>query len=397
MKWSMIPIVAVLLAIYTALNYYIGLRGAQAFGHLLGPRGLRMAWALYWLVVYLYMAVRLLGDRLPSQVKRPLIHAGAYWMAAMVYLLMLLIIIDLFRGAAHFASLTVNQPEQLRFHVGVLVAGLVLGILIYGTWNARHPRQVGYQVAFFQPPAQASIADSNHRSPSPLQVALVSDIHLGTIVGSSRLEKLVNQLNEMDPDMILFAGDIIDENVNHFIDDRMDEIFSRLNPPLGAYAVLGNHEYYGGHLEDIVHHLQAAGIQVLRDEGILIKDSFYLVGREDLASERFTGSPRKPLADLLDGIDPETTPVLLMDHQPKDWQESKAAGVGLQVSGHTHRGQLFPFGFITERLFDEDWGKLEEGDQTLIVSSGFGTWGPPVRTGNRPEIVMITLVERTDF
>ncbi|SMP60260.1 metallophosphoesterase [Anoxynatronum buryatiense] len=393
MKWSMIPLVALLLAIYTALNYYIGLRGVQAFGHLLGPRGLRMAWTLYWLVVYLYMAVRLLGDRLPSPVKRRLIHAGAYWMAAMVYLLMFLILIDLIRVAAAFIPLTFNQPALLRYHVGLLVVGLVLGILVYGTWNARNPRQVGYQVAFFNPPAQEAATATDGEIQSSLRVALVSDIHLGTIVGSRRLEKLVDQLNEMDPDMILFAGDIIDENVNHFIDDRMDEIFSRLNPPLGAYAVLGNHEYYGGHLEDIVHHLQAAGIRVLRDEGLHIEGSFYLVGREDLASERLTGKPRKPLRDILDGIDSDTTPVLLMDHQPKDWQEAKAAGVRLQVSGHTHRGQLFPFGFITERLFDEDWGKLEEGDQTLIVSSGYGTWGPPIRTGNRPEIVMITLVE----
>ncbi|MEN1760581.1 metallophosphoesterase [Anoxynatronum sibiricum] len=394
MKWSMIPLVALLLAIYTALNYYIGLRGLQAFGHLLGPRGMRMAWALYWLVVYLYMAARLLGDRLPSNVVRRLIHAGAYWMAAMVYLLMFLIVIDLIRAAAAFIPLTFHQPLLLRYWTGLLVVGLVLGVLIYGTWNARNPRRVDYQVAFFHPLAQEAATATDGEMQSSLRVALVSDIHLGTIVGSRRLEKLVEQLNEMAPDMILFAGDIIDENVNHFIDERMDETFRRLNPPLGTYAVLGNHEYFGGHLEDIVHHLQASGMKVLRDERVLVADRFYLAGREDVVSERFTGTPRKPLRDILDGIDPATTPVLLMDHQPKDWQEARVAGVRLQVSGHTHRGQMFPFGFITERLFDEDWGKLQEGDQTLIVSSGYGTWGPPVRTGNQPEIVLITLVER---
>lgn len=391
MKWTMIPVVALLLAAYTALNYYIGLRGAQAFGHLLGPRGMRAAWALYWAVVYLYMVVRLLGDRLPTLVKRRLIHTGAYWMAAMVYLLLFLVVIDLVRLIFAMMPVTLQNPPWLPFRLGLLVTGLVLGILIYGTWNARHPRQVTYQVDFFNPPAQGEAAAGGGVTPAPLKVALVSDIHLGTIVGNRRLEKLVDQLVSLDPHMILFAGDIIDENVNHFIDQRMDETFRRLNPPLGAYAVLGNHEYFGGHLDEIVHHLQASGVRVLRDEGLLVDGRFYLAGREDLVSERFTNIPRKSLVEILDGVDPGATPVLLMDHQPKEWQEAKAAGVGLQVSGHTHRGQLFPFGFITERLFDEDWGKLVEQGQTLIVSSGYGTWGPPVRTGNRPEIVIIHL------
>jgi uncharacterized protein len=385
MKWIYIPVAAGLLLMYTALNYYIGLRGAQAFAILLSPRGLRVGWILFWAAVYLYPAARLLQRWIPSPLDRWLIHAGSYWMAVMVYMLMIVIILDVGRLLLGAATVNVSVPTWVKPVAGVLVLSTVFVLLVYGTWNARNPRVVHYQVHLS--PGNESVAKGR-----TIQTAMVSDIHLGTIIRNNRLEKLVRELSELNPDLILFVGDIIDENVNHFIDEQMDKTLGELNPPLGMYAVLGNHEYYGGHLEEIVLHLEQAGIKVLRDEAHMIADSFYLAGREDLASEQMLRKPRKSLNEVLAGIDPHRVPVVLMDHQPKTWTEARDAGVRLQVSGHTHRGQLFPFGWITQRLFDEDWGKLEQDGGTLIVSSGYGTWGPPIRTGNRPEIVMITLL-----
>ena len=389
MKWIYIPVAAALLSMYTALNYYIGLRGAQAFGMVLGSRGLRVGWILFWVVVYMYPAARFLQRWIPSPLDRWLIHAGSYWMAVMVYLLMIVIILDAGRLLLGASTVNVSVPTWVKPAAGVLVLFTVFVLLVYGTWNARNPRVVYYQV-------NMSPGNDSGAKGRTIKTAMVSDIHLGTIIRNNRLEKLVRQLSELNPDLILFVGDIIDENVNHFIDEQMDKTLGELNPPLGMYAVLGNHEYYGGHLEEIVLHLEQAGIKVLRDEAHMIADTFYLAGREDLASEQMLRKPRKSLNEVLAGTDPYRMPVVLMDHQPKTWTEARDAGVRLQVSGHTHRGQLFPFGWITQRLFDEDWGKLEQDGGTLIVSSGYGTWGPPIRTGNSPEIVMITLLSQED-
>lgn len=385
MKWFYIPVGIILLTVYTALNYYIGLRGAQAFGPVLGTRGLKVWWILFWTMVYLYMIMRLLQSRIPSPVDRWLIHLGAYWMAVMVYALMGIILVDLARVVMMLTGVDTSKVPWLKPAVGLMVAVTVAGIILYGAWNARNPRVVHYQVNLTRE------GNSNART-TTVQTAVVSDIHLGTIMGKNRLQTLVDQLNHLQPDLILFAGDIIDENVNHFIDDNMEAILRKLNPPLGMYAILGNHEYFGGHLEEIVLHLERSDIKVLRDEGVMVDNLFFLTGREDLVSERMTGKARKSLAEVLGDVDPDTTPVVLLDHQPKTWKEARDIGVALQLSGHTHRGQLFPFGYITERLFPEDWGKLEEDGSTLIVSSGYGTWGPPIRTGNRPEIVMINFI-----
>jgi len=384
MKWIYIPVGITLLTLYTGLNYYIGLRGAQAFEHVLGPKGLRVWWIMLWVMAYLYMGMRLMQSKIPAPVDRWLIHLGAYWMAVMVYGLLGVLLVDLGRTFLMLISVDVSGAAWLKVTVGLMVMVAVSGTIFYGAWNARNPRVVHYQVQLVK---NENIGAGN----KSIQAALVSDIHLGTIMGKNRLQTLVDQLNHLEPDLILFAGDIIDENVNHFIDDNMDNILRTLNPPLGKFAILGNHEYYGGHLEEIVLHLEHSGIKVLRDEGVMVDDLFFLAGREDLASERMTGITRKTLVEIVGQLDPVSTPVVLLDHQPKTWEEARNFGVTLQLSGHTHGGQLFPFGWVTERLFPEDWGKLEEDGATLIVSSGYGTWGPPIRTGNRPEIVMIDL------
>ncbi len=386
MKWIYIPVGIILLTVYTALNYYIGLRGAQAFGHVLGPHGLRVWWILFWIMVYLYMGMRVLQSSIPAPIDRWLIHLGAYWMAIMVYALMGIVLVDLGRVLITLTPIDTSNMPWLKTTVGLIVVAAVAGIITYGAWNARNPRVVHYKVNLSRNKSSDAVGKS-------IQTAVVSDIHLGTIMGRNRLQALVDQLNRLKPDLILFAGDIIDENVNHFIDDNMNAILRNLNPPLGKYAILGNHEYYGGHLEEIVLHLEQSGIKVLRDEGVMVTDLFFLAGRVDISSERMKGAARKPLADVLNEVNPDTIPVVLLDHQPKTWEEARDLGVALQISGHTHAGQLFPFGYITERLFPEDWGKLEEGGSTLIVSSGYGTWGPPIRTGNQPEIMMINLTK----
>jgi uncharacterized protein len=121
-----------------------------------------------------------------------------------------------------------------------------------------------------------------------------------------------------------------------------------------------------------------------------IEDSFYVAGREDIAVESYYKRNRKPLTELLARAD-KALPLILIDHTPKNLQEPMENGVDLQVSGHTHRGQMFPSQFITERLFEVDFGYLKKDKLNVVVSSGIGTWGPPIRIGNNSELVEINL------
>ena len=384
MKWNMLLIGVTLFSVYTLINYYIGYRGLMVIRLLVGSEGIVLYWIVFWVIVNLYIGARFLNRYISAPANRWMIHVGSYWMAAMIYFLMIFLIVDAHRFLLRSVSL--EWPGWIISDSGIKSLGLtmlliVMTLLVIGSINARHPRVTSYQLHI--------PVESDRRE--EMTIALVSDIHLGTIIRTSHLSKLVNKLNLIDPEIILFAGDIIDENVNHFIDENMDEWFLKLDPPLGKYAVLGNHEYFGGHTDKIVHHLETSNIKVLRDEVILVDNLFYLAGREDLVSSRYTGQKRRSVKQIIEQTDDDQKPIILMDHQPKSWDEAITNKVWLQLSGHTHSGQFFPFGLITKKLFPEDWGIKEHNGHYLVVSSGYGTWGPPVRLGNYPEIVLLKI------
>jgi predicted MPP superfamily phosphohydrolase len=196
-------------------------------------------------------------------------------------------------------------------------------------------------------------------------------------------------INQLEPDIVLLPGDVVDEDIGPVIKQNLGETLRKLRAPLGVVAVTGNHEYIGG-VEPACRYLVDHGIIMLRDQVMVVRDSFTIVGREDRSYNRGKERKRKTLADLMKNVD-RSLPVILMDHQPFGLQEAVDNGVDLQLSGHTHHGQLWPFNFITKRVYELSRGYLKKGDTHIYVSCGVGTWGPPVRTGNRPEIVNIKL------
>jgi len=160
-----------------------------------------------------------------------------------------------------------------------------------------------------------------------------------------------------------------------------------------VWAITGNHEYIGG-ADKAVRYLTEHNITFLRDTFVVIDERFTLAGREDRDKPRFTGIQRQPLKKVLEGVDP-SLPLVLMDHQPFQLDTVTAAGVDLQLSGHTHHGQIWPFNYITQAIYTLSWGYLKKGNTNFYVSCGYGTWGPPIRLGNRPEVVRITLGNST--
>ncbi len=163
---------------------------------------------------------------------------------------------------------------------------------------------------------------------------------------------------------------------------------NKIRTRFGTFAATGNHEYFSG-VDAAVSYMEHGGITVLQDSAVKVADAFYVIGRKDRMAERM-GDRRRPLSSILEGTDP-ALPLILMDHQPYYLVESERNGIDLQLSGHTHHGQLFPFNYITRAVYELSWGYLRRGDTHFYVSCGVGTWGPPVRTNSVPEIVVLTL------
>jgi predicted MPP superfamily phosphohydrolase len=326
------------------------------------------------------VAGRFLERAFPQSPVSMLTVFGSYWLGFMYYAFLLVVLIDIVRLLNHWFNVIPVSIMRSPQWVGVAAVWLFALIVTYGVWNARHPVIHHYDVDI----AKHGGADRT------LHVVLVADIHLGRIVNAGRLARLVERVNALHPDIVLFGGDTIDEDVGPFVEQQMPEIFLRLHPRLGCYAIFGNHEYLGGQAAEAQQSINEAGVIVLRDQTRLVDNSFYLVGRDDLSSMRTTHRQRATLATLLHGVD-LTRPIIELDHQPFHLEEAEQAGVDLQLSGHTHRGQLFPNNYVTHAIFEDDFGYLRKGACQYIVTCGYGTWGPPLRTGNRPEIVDITL------
>jgi len=372
---------SIAILIYGAVNYYVFIRGWQALPRL---PWLRAAYAgLFVLAAGSFIAGRFLERTSCTALTTAMVWTGSFWLAFMLYLILSLVTLDLLRlsnALFHWWPRAVID----HFQTAKLVAfGLILGgtavAVIAGHVNALRPRIERLEIDI--PKTTGSRRD--------LRIVMASDIHLGTIIGNGRLAKLVGMINAEKPDVILLAGDIVDEDVGRVIKNNLGETLKKLQAPLGVYGITGNHEYIGG-AAAAVDYLNAHGVTMLRDSVIVVDNSFSLAGREDRSGQRFDGRQRRALPDLLKDLD-RSKPLILMDHQPFDLEAAAAQGVDLQLSGHTHHGQLWPLNFITNKVYELSWGYKKKGDTHFYVSSGYGTWGPPVRLGNRPEIVVITL------
>jgi len=370
---------SIVLVLYTLLNLYIFERGLMIV-----PEDLRTWYiTIFVFLAYSYITGRFLERVTLGPLSTTLVFIGAYWLSAMVYFYLFLLTIDILRLIRYVVPIVppfLTQNMTLTNHIAaaamvVIVAGIVIG----GHFNARRPRLKTLELTI----------PKNSRTLKSLNIVVASDIHLGSIISKSRLESIVERINSLHPDLVLLPGDVVDEDLGPVIKQNLGETLRRIRSTYGVIACTGNHEYIGG-VEEAYRYLTDHGINVLRDESIKVADSVIVIGREDRAIRQFARKKRKPLEELMAGVD-KSFPVILMDHQPFRLEEAVQNAVDLQLSGHTHHGQLWPFNFITKRVYEVSWGYKKKGQTHFYVSSGVGTWGPPIRTGNRPEIVNIKL------
>jgi len=370
---------SIVLAIYTAINYYIYHRTMQA----IPPDSGLKTWFkwVFIIVASSYVAGRILEQFDFPTLSNLFVWVGSFWLAAMLYFFLTVVLIDLIRLANHFIGFLPDSWISLKSATNIMGITLVvvIGTVFAGYLNAINPRFHNMTLEI-QKPANGL---------SELNIAMASDIHMGTIIGPKRMAKLVDSINSMHPDIVLLAGDIVDEDLAPVIRQNLGEALKGLKAPLGIYGITGNHEYIGG-ADAAVKYLEEHGITMLRDSVITIGNSFRLAGREDRDKARFTGKTRLPLKELLKNTD-KSLPIILLDHQPFDLDKTEAAGVDLQLSGHTHNGQMWPLNYLTSSIFEVGMGYLLKGKTHIYVSPGFGGWGPPVRIGNRPEILNLKL------
>jgi predicted MPP superfamily phosphohydrolase len=366
-----------MLAVYGLLNYYVGSRGLNSIGAKFSVNK-----AVYWGILCIFAVmyfVSMLGKSwLPKGVDLLLGKIGGYWLAAFVYFVVFVFVIDIFKFLGKKLNVVPDALKNNTWFIAICVVAAVAVILIIGTYNAIVPKVVHYDVSI-----------EKKSDLKELKCAMISDVHLGDSIGKDRLHNAVRIINGLNADLVVIAGDLIDNEIEPVENGNMLEELKGIKSKYGVYAIMGNHEYYASKTEEIQQLIENNSVKVLRDKSIVINNSFCLVGREDVVADTY-GYKRKELKDILNDAD-KRLPVIVLDHQPKILDEPRKAGVDLQLSGHTHAGQFFPVSLFTHMMYEEDHGYLKNGKFNLIVSSGYGTWGPTVRIGSQSEILDIDI------
>ena len=376
MRFSFLIFFSIVILIYLSSNFYLFVRGLQVFSLNLPMR--RTFSVIFWTLVPMFIIGSVLERSSSSAFGEWVYRIGAFWLAFMLYFTIAAVLIDLVRISNYFFHFLPMFSAIMKLRLGLIVVSLVSIIVIAGHVNALwiNVREIPLTI------------HKKVTGPSEIKILLASDIHLGALIGERREKRLLEIIREQKPDLVLLAGDLVDGEIGPVLRKNLGRHIQEISTPLGIYAISGNHEYIGG-IDRTLPYLKSINIKMLMDETIVLSNGIQIVGRNDISVGRGANA-RKSLAELSSGLD-FSRPVIVMNHQPYDLQEAVDAKVDLHLSGHTHNGQLWPFNYLIKSIFELSWGYLKKADTHFYVSSGYGTWGPTVRIGNRPEVVVFKL------
>lgn len=354
----------ILITAYLAGNTYVFYRGLQALTGF--PMMIKVIFAIiFWLCALLFFVSMMSRNvKMPLCISHTMYNIGTGWLIFTLYMVLFLFLFDilkLFRvsfGYGFFSSLI-----------------FTLILLGYGYYHYRHPKINVVDVTLDKKLSGGS---------QPVKIVAISDIHLGNGTGKTALKRYVKMINGQKPDVILISGDLIDSSVVPLYAENMAEELAELKAPLGIYMINGNHEYISG-INESTRFIKNTPIQLLRDSVVVLPNGIQLVGRDDRSNHA-----RCSLKELMTNVD-KTKPVILLDHQPYELEETEKAEVDLQFSGHTHRGQVWPLSLVTDNIFEQSHGYRRWGNSHIYVSSGLSLWGPPFRIGTDSEMVVFQL------
>lgn len=304
---------------------------------------------------------------------------GSYWFA---FLLTALVVFGLTGVFYRIASklMPLSDQNEMLITLGALL--FILLFIGYGFWQGQAIKTAHYQV---------NIDKRAKSDKKNLRAVLISDVHLGYINDEKKFEKIVTKINALHPDIVLISGDLFDGNYEALQEpQKIIKALNRLNANYGTYLCWGNHDA-GETFKKMKALVAKTDITLLEDEIAIVEDTFLIAGRKDSRPIGSQGGQRQSIEKQLK-VAREDLPVIILDHQPSTINEY-GGNVDLIVSGHTHQGQVFPFNLVTTAYFTVDYGYYRKDNVApqVIVSSGVGVWGPPMRVGTQSEIVAIDI------
>lgn len=358
---------------YLIPNIYVYFR----IRHLFINKGFRFRYTLIYIVFALIYPVSNIfsegGDGFPL---RYLSVSADYILPFYLYLFLSVLLFDVFLLVNYIFKIIPSVSfKSLRFKVIALLAIILfsIGVVVAGIINFNTIRTSEYKIDV---PARSS--ELSH-----LRIAFAADFHLKKNVNAHFVERFVKKIELINPDLMIFGGDMVEGDRNDGNLLVFEQLLSGIKTRYGVFGVLGNHEHYGGREKG--GFFERSGIKVLSDTTIILKDAFSLTGRNDSHIQT-----RKPLSELLKTVT-DSLPLILIDHRPTEIDLVSKTSADVQLSGHTHNGQLFPISLIVRKMYILSWGHRKIGNTHFFVTSGIRLWGPPVRTAGKSEIMVIDI------
>ena len=349
--------------------------------------------AIYLLISPLSIPAAFFSPR-GTLLRRILSNIGNYWMGFNLHFVLAMGVCFLIRLIVKFVKKDKYNLRLAQKITNVAVVSFTILMSVYGIVNAQNLKVTTYDVT----------VDKSSKQ-DELNVVLIADLHLGYSVGVKQMERMVNKINELQPDVVVVAGDIFDNEFSAIYNPvRVAEILRGINSKYGVYAVYGNHDIEEDILcgftfsdDDVTQvtsikemddFIENCGFTFLYDEAILINDDFYIYGRPDEERPNFGNIDRIEASKICDGLNQDKL-IICVDHAPHEQNELAKAGVDIDLNGHTHAGQLFPGNIIINLFWDIAYGYKNFDGMHNIVTSGVGLFGPNMRTFTIPEIVNI--------
>jgi predicted MPP superfamily phosphohydrolase len=369
---------AIVLLIYSIGNIYLFYKGYNALPALKAHRAVYAA--VFFSLAFIFILAKVLESRHSSILTDILNIIGGFWLAFMLYGFLFFILSDIvYLILRVFGILNPDSALPYRKWAFILTVSVSTLLILAGFINAVIPKVTEYKI---------NINKSAGKIKN-LRIAAVSDIHLGSIIRKRSMRKLSDILAKLEPDVVLLLGDIVDGEIGPVLRGDLLSSFTCPKCNYGMLAITGNHEFIGG-AKRTIPYIESKGIRLLKDEVVKLDGGIQLVGRNDLSSESFYKKRRLTINELLSKTD-TTKPIILLDHQPVHLDDVAKHSVDLQLSGHTHNGQMWPLNYITAAIYELSYGYLAKGNTQFIVSSGYGLWGPRVRLGSRSEVLLINV------
>lgn len=341
--------------------------------------------AVFIFEILVYLVGYLAFDHLPIHIMHNIAWIGTSWAILIGFMTLFLLLYDIVRFINKKKAILPKRLDlsksKIRLSYYAISLIIVLGIMFYGSYKFRNPEITELNLTIDKP------APNNIKE---LKIVVVSDLHVGVLIDKNILKKYVDQIMAQKPDLILIVGDIIDYDLASVEMQNMEEEFQRLKAPYGVFGSTGNHDYIKLKDEkpwDKVRWIEGnSGITMIRDNVVLVDNSFYIVGREDdLALLR-----RKSLPEIMDGVD-KNLPIIVLNHEPHNLAEEVDNDADIALYGHTHNGQIFPYNHILKLHYELPYGYKKKGNTHIYVSSGLGLAGPQYRIGTKSEIVVLNV------